>query len=422
MLSPTTPTNSPPAHRTPSWALKTLEIPFARPPHGLLSERLPGPSNGAPVATRDEESVLRQVYLYGFTFVGGAALALWGATATIYVVIAQLVGADDTTTAVAYFRQFILPVVGLLIGLALLAYHWSIIRRDAARRAPLRHSRESGNLEPGMQPTPVTPPTATPATPSLIPATPLRHSRESGNLEPGMQPTPVTPPTSDPASPTVIPSAGEESPQLSNTFKYIMSAVGLIALIPGIMVLLMTILFLLTEGDVLAPANGDAEALAVALTMIIVGAPLWFAFWWRVARADPHALIRRIYLYVALIALGGTWLFTLIALLAAVLTEILGQGSGFLDDALIPGLSSIIPAATFFAYHTLILRQDSRRPPTVDPIATPVDSTATPVIPSVAEESPTPATTPEAEQSPRPAYHTIPAPPYILPDWKPPRP
>ena len=182
-----------------------------------------------------------------------------------------------------------------------------------------------------------------------------------------------------------------------------MSAVGLIALIPGIMVLLMTILFLLTEGDVLAPANGDAEALAVALTMIIVGAPLWFAFWWRVARADPHALIRRIYLYVALIALGGTWLFTLIALLAAVLTEILGQGSGFLDDALIPGLSILLPAATFFAYHTLILRDDSRRAPTVDPIATPV-------IPSVAEESP------------RPAHHTIPAPPYILPDWKPPRP
>ena len=83
-----------------------------------------------------------------------------------------------------------------------------------------------------------------------------------------------------------------------------MSAVGLIALIPGIMVLLMTILFLLTEG-VLAPANGDAEALAVALTMIIVGAPLWFAFWWRVVHADPHSLIRRIYLYVALIALGG---------------------------------------------------------------------------------------------------------------------
>ena len=293
------------------------------------------------VATRDEESVLRQVYLYGFAFVGGASLALWGATATIYVVIAQLVGADYTTTAVAYFRQFILPAVGLLIGLALLAYHWSIIRRDAARRAPLRHSRESGNLEPGMQPTPVTPPTSDPASPSAIPA----------------QTTVI------PTPPTVIPSAGEESPQLSNTFKYIMSAVGLIALIPGIMVLLMTILFLLTEGDVLAPANGDAEALAVALTMIIVGAPLWFAFWWRVVRADPHALIRRIYLYVALIALGGTWLFTLIALLAAVLTEILGQGSGFLDDALIPGLSIIIPAATFFAYHTLILRQDSRRAP-----------------------------------------------------------
>ena len=197
-----------------------------------------------------------------------------------------------------------------------------------------------------------------------------------------------------------------------------MSAVGLIALVPGLMGLLITILFLLTEGDVLTPTDDDAETLAVALTMIVVGAPLWLSFWWRVIHADPHSLVRRSYLYVALIALGGTTLITLITLL----TEILGQGSGFLDDALILGLSILLPAATFFAYHTLILREDSRRAPTVDPITTPVDPTATPVIPSVAEESPTPATTPEAEQSPRPAYHTIPAPPYILPDWKPPRP
>ena len=293
------------------------------------------------VATRDQESVLRQVYLYGFAFVGGAALALWGASATIYVVIAQLVGADYTATAAAYFRQFILPAVGLLLGLALLAYHWSIIRRDATSRFP-----------------------------------------------------------------------SAESPLLSNTFKYIMSAVGLIALVPGIMVLVMIILFLLTEGDVLATENVDTEALAVALTMIIVGAPLWFAFWWRVVRADPHALIRRIYLYVALIALGGTWLFTLIALLAAVLTEILGQGSGFLDDALIASLSILIPAAAFFAYHVLILREDSHRT---------VDTTAAPsVIPSAAEESKDSITQTTSVTPPTP--HTIPGPPYILPDWKSPRP
>ena len=122
--------------------------------------------------------------------------------------------------------------------------------------------------------------------------------------------------------------------------------------------LLITILFLLTEGDVLTPTDDDAETLAVALTMIVVGAPLWLSFWWRVIHADPHSLVRRSYLYVALIALGGTTLITLITLLAAVLTEILGQGSGFLDDALILGLSILLPAATFFAYHTLILRDD----------------------------------------------------------------
>ena len=277
------------------------------------------------VATTDEESVLRQVYLYGFAFIGGASLALWGAAATIYIVIAQLVGADNTATAVAYFRQFILPVVGLLIGGALLAYHWSILRRDAARRVPF---------------------------PAPLSESPARQAH------------------------------------LSTTFKYIMSAVGLIALVPGLMALLMALLDPLVSDNLFASTNEQQEFLAVALTMIIVGAPLWFVFWARVLHADPRSLVRRIYLYVALIALGGTWLFTLVALLAAVLTEILGQGSGFLEDALIPSLSILIPAVAFFAYHVFILREDSRR--------TPVASVEIP--------------------SPRsPNYHVVPAPPYVIP-------
>ncbi len=292
------------------------------------------------VATTDEESVLRRVYLYGFAFIGGASLALWGTAATIYIVIAQLVGADNTTTAVAYFRQFILPVVGLLIGVALLAYHWSILRRDAARKDD-------------------------------------RHSRESGIPEPGMQSTPVT--------------QVQPSPHLSETFKYIMSAVGLIALVPGLMALLMTLLDPLVSDNLFASTNEREEFLAVSLTMIIVGAPLWFVFWWRVVHADPHSLVRRIYLYVALIALGGTWLLTLVTLIAAVLTAILGQGSVFLDDVLIPGLSIVIPAVAFFVYHVTILRDDSRRAPPPD------------VIPSAA-----------GEFLPL-AHHIVPAPPYVIP-------
>ena len=299
------------------------------------------------VATTDEGSVLRQVYLYGFAFIGGASLALWGAAATIYIVIAQLVGADKTTTAVAYFQQFILPFVGLLIGFALLAYHWSILRRDAAHRTP------------SAQTSPVIPAKA------------------------GIQSLPEG--------------------RLADTFKYIMSAVGLIALVPGLMALLMALLAPLVNDNLFASANEQEEFLAVALTMIIVGAPLWSVFWWRVLHADPRSLVRRIYLYVALIALGGTWLFTLVALLAAVLTEILGQGSGFLDDTLVPGLSIVVPAAAFFAYHVIILRDDSRRAPHV--------------IPSAAEESKAATVQP----APDLAHNTIPGPPYILPDWKPPR-
>lgn len=205
-----------------------------------------------------------------------------------------------------------------------------------------------------------------------------------------MQPTSVTP--------------ASESPHLSITFKYIMSAVGLIALVPGLMALLMALLDPLVNDNLFASNNEQEEFLAVALTMIIVGAPLWSVFWWRVLHADPRSLVRRIYLFVALIALGGTWLFTLVALLAAVLTEILGQGSGFLDDTLVPGLSIVIPAAAFFAYHVIILREDSRRAPHV--------------IPSAAEES----NAVTVQPTPDLAHHTIPGPPYVVPDWKPPRP
>ena len=101
--------------------------------------------------------------------------------------------------------------------------------------------------------------------------------------------------------------------------------------------------------------------------MVIVGGPLWAIFWWRVVYADARSLIRRIYLYLALGAFGGTTIFTLITLLAAVLTEILGEGSSFLAEALIPTVSIIIPAAAFFAYHVNVLRDDARRAPRTSP-------------------------------------------------------
>ena len=280
------------------------------------------------VADSDEESVLRRVYLYGFAFIGAALLSLWAASATLFVLIAKLVGADDTYTTVEYVRQFILPIVGLIIGLAILAYHWSIIRRDAARR-------------------------------TLTNADAVRATKRERPVIQSDRP--------------VILSSVEE-PTLSTPFKYIMAAVGLIALVPGLMGLLIAILYIVTDDAVLTSTNDNADVLAVSLTMVIVGGPLWAIFWWRVVYADARSLIRRIYLYLALGAFGGTTIFTLITLLAAVLTEVLGEGSSFLAEALIPTVSIIIPAAAFFAYHVNVLRDDARRAPRTSPGAAPAGS------------------------------------------------
>ncbi len=282
------------------------------------------------VATSDEHSVLRQVYLYGFTFLGGTSLALWGAAAFIFIIIAKLVGGDGTDTTADYIQQFILPGVGLLIGLGLLAYHWTTLRQDAARRVMAGY----------------------------------------------------------------LPAADQS--RLSRSFTYIMSAVGLIALVPGLMALLGYILLIVTD-DLFTRTTEDAQFLAVAITMIIVGAPLWLAFWWRVVKADPTALIRRIYLYVMLIALGGAWLFTLVTLIAAVLAEVLGQPK-FVDETVTLNVSIVIPAVVFFVYHALVLRDDARRRP------------ATPAV----EDSPRNGDGGGGSQMSA-DYHIVPAPPYVVP-------
>ena len=264
------------------------------------------------IANRDHESILRRVYLYGL-FVVGALSLLGGAAGIVYFGVSRLVGADETPSTVEYGRQFIRPALALLIGLVLLAYHWSVIHRDTGRR------------------------------------------------------------------PAAAPTA------LSATFRYVMAAAGLAALVPGLVGLLGYVLTASSVDDILTrPRGEDAEFLAAALTAVIIGGPLWFVFWLRTVGADPRNLVRRLYLYAALLVLGAIWLFSLIGLIATVLMEPLDDIRSFSepDETILVLLSAIIPSLFFFAYHVLVLRGDARRAAAMPPPITPEPAEEPPPVPA----------------------------------------
>ena len=249
------------------------------------------------VWTRDSDSVLRFVYLYIFTFVGGALLAFWGGANILNLLLEGILGANGAGLTTAHFRGITSPMVQLVLGFGLLAYHWTVLKKDA-------------------------------------------------ELHGGDIPT-----------------------TLRSTFLYTMSAIGLGTLVPGAVLLLGAILgwFVDANAEVLMSGDRGTEILVPALTMLLIGTPMWFLFWARIqktARAvtwEPGGLIRRIYVYGILAVLGLAALSALIGVVAVTLTEILqGQGLGELPSGIRWFLAALIPIAAMVVYHVLLLRDDVR--------------------------------------------------------------
>ena len=168
--------------------------------------------------------------------------------------------------------------------------------------------------------------------------------------------------------------AGTRLVSARRAYRYLTAAAGLGALAVGLTVLFAVAIGLLVpgaQGVTLVGQRWWGTPLSLALTLTLVGAPVWVRYWLRQqgevrsgGAAERQALSRRTFIFVvfgvavlATLASGSTFLFMLLdaAFKSQLSTEVLDGGKWALGVALTAGALS--------AYHWAVLKEDRAAAP-----------------------------------------------------------
>ena len=168
------------------------------------------------------------------------------------------------------------------------------------------------------------------------------------------------------------PSISRQRTEIDRAYDYIVSGVGLTTVAISLVVLIVALFEVVTPAA--AAGDGDTDVLLVAVTLLVVGLPVWLTAWRRVQRiasTDPEAEIpsaaRRTYLF-AIFGVGGAIAFgALIALLVAIFEVILEDASdrGLAESVDIPA-ALLITTGLAAVYHWTVYRAE-RHVSTVGP-------------------------------------------------------
>ena len=152
------------------------------------------------------------------------------------------------------------------------------------------------------------------------------------------------------------------------SFGYIMSAIGLGAAAVGIPLIVGAVIGQVLPESSIAGAEPVRDQLAFALTVLIIGVPLWYWYWPRMQRTvreggaeERGALARRIYIYGVLGVLALAGIGSLIGFLTGLFNDLL-RGDLTVDFlrngrwmlGIIAGSGALLP------YHWQVLREDQR--------------------------------------------------------------
>ncbi len=155
------------------------------------------------------------------------------------------------------------------------------------------------------------------------------------------------------------------------SFGYIMSAIGLGTAAVGVPLIVGAVIgqVLPEAGDSIAGSEPVRDQLAFALTVLIIGLPLWYWYWPRMQRTvreggveERGALARRIYIYGVLGVLALAGIGSLIGFLTGLFNDLL-RGDLTVDFlrngrwmlGIIAGSGALLP------YHWQVLREDQRQ-------------------------------------------------------------
>lgn len=162
-------------------------------------------------------------------------------------------------------------------------------------------------------------------------------------------------------------SAGRK--EIDRVYEYVVAAVGLLAALSGLTVVFVALIEALAPAGI-AERSSPADTLIAAVTMLVVGIPLWWRFWSAAQRSaessttETASPTRRGYL-TSLFGIGGiTAIISLIVGLFTVLRDILdGDFSVETIRDIRVAIALVVTVGAVAAYHWTVFRADRTRLP-----------------------------------------------------------
>lgn len=151
--------------------------------------------------------------------------------------------------------------------------------------------------------------------------------------------------------------------EVERVYDYLLSGAGLLVAAGGLGTLITVGLDALGSQPI---ADSGGSVNAVAITLLIVGVPLWWRHWSSIRRfrgtqpdAEVTSITRRVYLFLLFGATGLTAVISLIVLVFIVVEDLLegDLGSVTINSIAVP-LSLIITAGAVAWYHFAVFRED----------------------------------------------------------------
>jgi hypothetical protein len=165
---------------------------------------------------------------------------------------------------------------------------------------------------------------------------------------------------------------GEEPRQagIRRLYHYLVALIALAVLASGVTSMLRLLIDLWLGGSATSALNRQTwgDQISLFATLILVGAPVWYANWFRLQRwamaadgsADRQAVLRRIYLFLILFASVITLLASTGWIIYQILRTLGESFSGSLISDMSWALGAAVTGAVLLAYHLRVLLGDQR--------------------------------------------------------------
>lgn len=163
--------------------------------------------------------------------------------------------------------------------------------------------------------------------------------------------------------------ARRERTEIDRVYDYVLSGAGLLVAAGGLVTLIAVVLDAVGGREI--ASSGFGNAIAAAITLLVIGVPLWWRYWSTICRhreTDPQAELpsatRRIYLFLLFGVTGIVAVINLIVLVFILFEDILDGtfGSTTISRAAVP-IGLLLAAGALAWYHFAVFSEDRAAAP-----------------------------------------------------------